>query len=132
MAPIAPTRASVLIVDPSEESREVLRTVLGGRGVKIFEASEGRQGLELARRHHPGVIVLDVETVPAADADTRAGYDAESRSHNTSMVMLAGARRDTLGLPVGRIVPKPYHYGPLVRTIEALLRTSATAEDRTV
>jgi CheY-like chemotaxis protein len=129
LEPNVPTRRSVLIVDPCDESREVLRTVLQRRGVKIIEATGGRRGLELARRHHPGVIVLDVETVPDADADTRAGFGAESRAHHTSLVMLASARRDTVGLPVGRVVSKPYHYGPLVRTIEQLLRTSAPAED---
>ncbi len=129
MEPNVPTRRSVLIVDPCDESREVLRTVLQRRGVKIIEATGGRRGLELARRHHPEVIVLDVETVPDADADTRAGFGAESRLHHTSLVMLASARRDTVGLPIGRVVPKPYHYGPLVRTIEQLLCTSAPAED---
>ncbi len=130
MEPNVSTRRSVLIVDPCDESREVLRTVLRRRGVNIIEATEGRHGLELAQRHHPGVIVLDVETVPEADADTRAGFGAESRAHNTSLVMLTAARRDTLGLPVGQVVSKPCHYGPLVRTIEQLLRTSAAAEDR--
>jgi CheY-like chemotaxis protein len=117
-----------LIVDPCEESREVLRTVLQRRGVTILEATEGRKGLEMAQRHHPRVIVLDVETVPGGDVDMRAGFDAESRVHKTSLVMLASARRDTAGLPDGRVVPKPYHYGPLVRTIEELLRTSAAAD----
>ena len=129
MKPTAPTPLSVLIVDPSEESREVLRTVLRRHGVTTFEACEGRQGLELARQHHPGVIVLDMETVPYADAETRAGFGAQSRHDNTSLVMLASARRDTVGLPVGRVVSKPYHYGPLIRTIEELLHGSAPTGD---
>ena len=127
MKPTVLTGASVLVVDPCEESREVLCTVLRRRGVTTFEASGGRQGLELARRHHPGVIVLDLETVPDADAETRAGFGTQSRHDNTSLVMLASARRDTVGLPVGRVVSKPYHYGPLVRTIEQLLRESTPA-----
>jgi DNA-binding response OmpR family regulator len=128
LEPTALTGASVLIVDPCLESREVLRTVLERRGVQIYEASEGRRGLELARRHHPGVIVMDMETVPPSDAETRAGYGAESRAHHSSLVMLASARRDTAGLPDGRVVPKPYHYGPLIRTIEELLQSSAPVD----
>jgi len=121
----------VLIVDPCVESREVLRTVLQRRGITTVEASEGREGLALAKRYHPGVIVLDMETVPAADTATRAGYGDESRGGSTSLVMLASARRDTVGLPDGEVVPKPYHYGPLIRTIEQLLQTPARAGRRT-
>jgi len=131
LKPNASTCPRVLIVDPCVESREVLRTVLQRRGITTLEASEGREGLALARRYHPGVIVLDVETVPAADTETRAGYGDESRGSNTSLVMLASARRDTVGLPTGEVIPKPYHYGPLVRTIEQLLQTTARAGRRT-
>ena len=130
MKPNVSTNASVLVVDPCEESRDVLCTVLRRHGVTTIEASEGRQGLELARLHHPGVIVLDLETVPGADAETRAGFGAQSRHDHTSLVMLASARRDTVGLPVGSVVAKPYHYGPLVRTIEQLLQGSTPAGDR--
>ena len=38
----------MLIVDRSEEAREVLRTVLQRRGVKTFEAQAPGEGLDLA------------------------------------------------------------------------------------
>ena len=40
--------SSVLVVDPSAENREVLRTVLHQRGLRIFEADEATSGLALA------------------------------------------------------------------------------------
>ena len=43
---------SVLIVDQSEENREVLRTVLERHGVRIITASRTKEGADLARRHH--------------------------------------------------------------------------------
>ncbi|MGA7701688.1 MAG: response regulator, partial [Thermoguttaceae bacterium] len=52
---------SVLIVDRSEETREVLQTVLERRGVRILAAGRAEKGLELARRHHPDLVVLDLE-----------------------------------------------------------------------
>ncbi len=64
--PATDSRPSVLIVDRSKDSREVLRTVLEKRGVRTWEAAEARRGVELARQHHPQVIVLDLE---AGDAD---------------------------------------------------------------
>ena len=52
---------SVLIVDSSPETREVLGTALERQGVRILSASRAERGLELAREHHPDLIVLDLE-----------------------------------------------------------------------
>ena len=51
---------SVLIVDRSEETREVLQTVLERRGERTLAASRAVKGLELARRHRPDLVVLDL------------------------------------------------------------------------
>lgn len=117
-----PTDRSVLIVDDSEDSRDVLRTLLERRGVRIYEASEARQGLAIAAEHHPEVIVLDLEADAADQPDVRDGYAAGS----ARMVMLGNARR----CPVanGQYVAKPYHYGPLIRTIETLLQAESACD----
>ena len=52
---------SVLIVDSSEETQEVLRTALERRGMRILAANRAGPGLELAQEHHPDLIVLDLE-----------------------------------------------------------------------
>ncbi len=65
---------NVLIVDRSEETREVLQTVLERRGVRTLAASKAEAGLELAERHHPDLIVLDLESWDAGPpAFGRAG-----------------------------------------------------------
>jgi CheY-like chemotaxis protein len=52
---------SVLIVDRSEETREVLQAVLERRGVRTLAAGKAKKGLELARQHRPDLIVLDLD-----------------------------------------------------------------------
>lgn len=118
--PIPPSQR-VLIVDESEDTREVLRAALERRGVQTLEASGARQGIELARRHHPQVIVLDLEADAAGDERVQAQYAAESRDHDARLVVLGRTSRYRQTLPDDRIVSKPYHYAPLVRTIERLL-----------
>jgi len=116
-------RQSVLIVDPSEETREVLQTALERRGVRIFSANRAKQGLELARRHHPDLIVLDLELDDTAE-DHCDRFAEQSHVNHTPMVMLGTVRRNKNELPYGEFVAKPYHYGPLIRRIEELLRCS--------
>ena len=125
--PAATPRPSVLIVDRSEDSREVLRTVLEKRGVRTWEAAEARQGVELARRHHPQVIVLDLDAGDAEQQDIRDQYQAESNEHDAYLVVIGRSRSYEQILPKDRILAKPYHYGPLVRTIETLLSSIAVS-----
>jgi len=120
--------ASVLIVDRSEESRDVLRTILENRGVNILEAKQGVEGLELLREQHPSVVVLDLEVDEGDPAGLLGAFEDESRRNETSLVMLGrvtGASRSDDGdktPDVRHIIEKPYHYGPLIRTIEQLLQ----------
>ncbi len=55
-------KPSVLIVDRSEETREVLQTALNRRGVQTYTAKHASEGVVLGRRHHPNLIILDLET----------------------------------------------------------------------
>lgn len=114
----------VLLVDKSDDSRDVIRTVLERRGVEIYEAPSARTGLELLREHRPDVVVLDLEADAAEDAQVRAAYDSELASNSAEMVILGNLRQDQL--PTGKhVVRKPYHYGPLIQKIEQLVQQDA-------
>ncbi len=112
---------SVLIVDEQEETRQVLRTVLERRGMQILEASRADRGLELARHHHPNLIVMDVELKTASPPDVSAGFEAEASEHDTPVILLGSVRQGQSRLHSGQVVAKPYHYGLLIRKIEELL-----------
>ncbi len=112
---------SVLIVDRSEENREVLKTVLERRGCRIFSADRPERGLEIARQIRPDVIVLDLELSEASPEELCAPFARESEAHSTNLVVLGSLRRSRQALFQGEFVAKPYHYGPLVRRIEQLL-----------
>ena len=120
-------RRTVLIVDQSAETREVLRTALERPSTRILEASRPDQGLLLARQHHPDVIVLDLEIDTGSPESMAADFNAESEAQQTPLVMLGSARRVRQKYPAGQFVNKPYHYAPLIRKIEALLEGAAEA-----
>jgi DNA-binding NtrC family response regulator len=115
---------SVLIVDQSEENREVLRTVLERQGVRILTASRTKEGADLARRHQPDVIILDTECEPS---DLRIFYDENGENgeySKSSMILLGKVRRNPSHVPQGEFFAKPYHYGPLIRRIEEILENT--------
>jgi signal transduction histidine kinase/DNA-binding response OmpR family regulator len=51
---------SVLVVDDDPEAREVARGVLETEGYRVLEACGGMEGIEVARKERPDVVVLDL------------------------------------------------------------------------
>jgi hypothetical protein len=143
---------SVLIVDRSEETREVLQTVLERRGVRTLAASEPGKAAELARQNQVDLVVLDVESCPpdvvrvvtpaepgdsSSETSVRLRVLPSSRPHaergghrnvqphaSPHMILLGRVRKWRGDAPDGEFVAKPYHYGPLIRRIEELLGLS--------
>jgi CheY-like chemotaxis protein len=111
----------VMIVDSSEESRAVLRTLVERQGAEAVEVGRADLAAELVRQHRPDIIVFDAESDNSAaqEATRRLGITAENQ--DTPIIVLGTVCRRSLQLPTGQFVPKPYHYGPLVRKIEGLL-----------
>ena len=52
---------SVLIVDDQPFFTTMLRTVLEQQGFRVFVANSGPDGLKLAKKNLPDIIVLDIE-----------------------------------------------------------------------
>lgn len=112
-------QTSILIVDRCLESREVLRTALAHRGLRILEAARGDDGLALARSQRPELIVLDLETVDNA-MQVAGDFAATIESVGGRLIVLGSALYSQHDLPC-EFFAKPYHYKPLVLRIEELL-----------
>ena len=117
------TTPDVLIVDRSAESREVLRTMLRREGLTTLEAHNGQVGMRLARQSSPRVVILDTDTIEAVAPKTCDDIG--------SALVVVGrispkidASSEIGPMTRSEILPKPYHYAPLLRKIEELLRHS--------
>src|SRR5262245_161511 len=124
MPPHTAPQLSVLIVDSSADNREVLRTVLARRGMQILEAKAADEGLALAREHHPDVVVLDLEAERADAAAIREQFSEQTSGRDQSVIILGKIRRGPV-FTGGHVISKPYHFAPLVHTIEQLAAKAA-------
>ena len=51
---------SVLVVDDDHETLDVTSAVLRNGGYRVFTASSGKEGIAIARRERPDLILLDI------------------------------------------------------------------------
>jgi signal transduction histidine kinase/ActR/RegA family two-component response regulator len=79
----ADTRGSVLYIEDNVSNVRLLERILARRpGVTLLSAMQGRRGVELARAHRPGLIILDLHLPDASGTEilTQLRADPETRS----------------------------------------------------
>lgn len=119
-------RLSVLIVDDSPEHREFYATLLGDR-MTVTTASNGQQGVSLAKAQLPDVILLDV-LMPVMDGwDACAQLKSDPATAVIPIVMLTSldaadvpARAQRAGALA--VLMKPCPLERLTLTIESAVR----------
>jgi two-component system, cell cycle response regulator DivK len=80
---------TVLVVDDHDDNRELFATVLRGEGLVVITARDGVDGLEVAARERPDVVLMDL-AMPIMD-----GFDAIERlrreEHGRSMLIIVAS-----------------------------------------
>ena len=56
----------VLIVEDNARTMKLVRDVLGHAGYRTLEATDGEQGVALARAHQPDLVLMDIQ-LPGID-----------------------------------------------------------------
>lgn len=115
---------TVLLVDDDQMITTPLARALAQAGYEVQVASNGRQGLDMARGHVPDIVVLDV-LMPEMD-----GWDvcrALRQESTVPILMLTALGEEVdriLGLELGAddYLTKPFSTRELVARIRALLR----------
>ena len=90
-------RVRTLIVDDVPDLRRLIRIALERAGMfeVVDEAGDGAQGLELASRHDPELVILDV-SMPVRDG-MEILPELRAMCPNAKIVMLSGLEQARLG-----------------------------------
>jgi len=123
--PELPRGRRVLLVDDDPEIIESMRTVLESKGYEILVARDGNQGLLMAERENPDLVVLDM-MMPK-----RSGFlvlERLRRSHPVPMrvIMITaneGSRHKAYAemLGVDDYIRKPFAMDRLLDSVQRLL-----------
>jgi two-component system phosphate regulon response regulator PhoB len=54
------SKRTVLLADDDQALRRLISTTLGTEDFDLLQARDGEEALELARSHHPALVLLDV------------------------------------------------------------------------
>jgi signal transduction histidine kinase/ActR/RegA family two-component response regulator/HAMP domain-containing protein len=96
-----PQRPDVLVVDDDPTVRDLLRRFLGSDGYGVATASDGAEGLRLARELRPTAIILDV-VMPHRDGwDVLSRLKGDPDLRDIPVIILTIVDEKTLGYSLG-------------------------------
>lgn len=119
----------ILVVDDEKKIVDIVRAYLERDGFKVTAAYNGKAALDLAHRHSPDLVVLDLMLPEISGWDVCRTLRKES---DVPIIMLTARDESTdkiVGLELGAddYVTKPFDPKELVSRVKAVLRRS---EDR--
>jgi len=121
--------ATVLVVEDTEDNRQMLRRLLELSGFKVVEALNGREAVEIARQARPQIILMDL-SLPFVDG-LAATRQIRSIPEMRSIPIVAVSAHDTrdfhcLALEAGcnAYVTKPIDYPELEALVNQLLKAN--------
>ena len=91
--PSPPTRRRILVVEDHEDTREVLRLALELEGHHVETAADGAEGVELALRMSPDIVLVDIG-LPSLDGYAVAQRIRDALGDSILLVALTGYGRD--------------------------------------
>jgi two-component system KDP operon response regulator KdpE len=124
----------VLVVDDEPQIRRALGVNLRARGYQVDLAETGEQALELAARHHPDVVVLDLGLPGIDGVEVIQGLRGWSSVPVIVLSVRESERDKVAALDAGAddYVTKPFGMDELLARLRAALRRAAPADEEAV
>ncbi|MDP9381236.1 MAG: response regulator [Chloroflexota bacterium] len=115
----------VLVVDDEPEIVELISMVLEDDLVTVLPAYDGEQGLEIARRERPHLVLTDV-MMPRLDGLGLCRQLREDPATRSAVILLMSAIRyiDSSGSGADGLIHKPFDILSLVQTVQTHLGSS--------
>lgn len=124
----------ILIVDDEPDILELIEYNLKKEGYQVFTASNGQEGITVAKKVHPDLIILDIMMPKMDGIEACRLMRAIPEFKNTFMVFLTARSEEyseIAGFNVGAddYIAKPIKPRALVSRINAILRRNAGTEE---
>ena len=118
----------VLIIDDDADFVESVENLLEARGYEVVSASNGKEGIEVARKEKPNLIILDVMmTTKAEGFNVARKLNEIEEVKGTPVVLVTGVLReinlpfgfepDPTWLPVKEVLEKPVKPDTLLKAV---------------
>ncbi|MGO9203362.1 MAG: response regulator [Limisphaerales bacterium] len=127
------TEQKILTVDDDKVIRLIVSTAFRAFACKVFEAGDGVEGLALADREHPDLILLDNDMPVMDGTEMLSRLKASPETRNIPVLMLTGnSQRDSvmriLRLGVKDYLVKPFTPERMLERVSRIIELKAQGD----
>ena len=117
---------TVLHIEDNEYNRKIVRQLLSRTSFRLLEAVDGEEGLKVAQRELPDLILMDVQLPKLSGLDATRLLRADPRTANIPLVVvtsfsLSGDDRRAIDAGASAYLAKPYSPRDLMALINRFL-----------
>jgi CheY-like chemotaxis protein len=119
----------VLVVDDDPSIRRMIVAALKRDGYVFCEAPNGKEALELMRKEHPNVVVLDLMMPILSGWDVLQARELEPELKQIPVIVISANREPEVATAVDKgicaFLPKPFDIGALSALVRSCLPVTA-------
>ena len=124
----------ILVIDDEEWLREMIQLALQQRGFEMIEATNGADGIELARKELPDLILCDINMGKVDGYLTLTALRNEASTAAIPFILMTGladsaSMRHGMELGADDYLPKPFTTEGLYAAVDARLKKAQTIRD---
>ncbi len=119
-------KATILYVEDDKDSQTLVHRILTHKGYRVLIAPTGLDGLDMARQHHPDLILTDINLPDISGREITDRLRTDPKLCTVPIVAVTAQahdfeRRKTLVAGANGYITKPINLRTLVRTVEECL-----------
>ena len=125
---------SALIIDDDADYRALIGDLLRADGWQVWDADNGERGLDMAREHHPRVVVCDLLMPRSNGFQVCRTLRADQQFRSTRIVVTTGRaydsdRKAAFEAGADEYLIKPFDMSHLIKTLQQLADHTPPAMD---
>jgi two-component system, sensor histidine kinase and response regulator len=113
----------ILVVDDTEDNLDLLEFALKRKPVQMLRANSGAECLQKAAKHHPDVILLDIQMPEMDGFETLKHLRATKKTADIPVIFLTAQRKDVASIEQGLSLGAEEYLTKPIDIDELLVRT---------
>jgi two-component system, OmpR family, response regulator VicR len=117
----------ILCIEDEQEMIDLIRLILSRRGFEILGANGGKEGLEMIRKNHPDLVLLDL-MMPEMDGwEVYQQMKADVTTRDIPVIVVTAKAQSidkVLGLHIAKVddyIAKPFSPQELLASVDTVL-----------
>jgi two-component system response regulator VicR len=117
----------ILCIEDEQEMIDLIRLILSRRGFEIIGANGGKEGLEIVRKNHPDLVLLDL-MMPEMDGwEVYQQMKADETTKDIPVIVVTAKAQSidkVLGLHIAKVddyIAKPFSPQELLASVDSVL-----------